>query len=139
MTGLRAGSKSFLFHYTRERVKREETEILQHKQPLFMYTASAVLTSSLMLRCTIRISTHDLTHPQHNSYQYNHTTTSDVATPQPLPYRYRLYRHHVLTFSCHLCVSQCLRLSFTPIPSAHPISFLSTLYPITHNPSRDTV
>jgi len=35
-----------------------------------------------MLRCTIRISNHALTHHQYNSYQHNQATSSDVATPR---------------------------------------------------------
>jgi len=38
---------------------------------------------SFMLWCTIRISNHDPTHHQNSSYQYNHTTSSNVTTPQP--------------------------------------------------------
>jgi len=52
------------------------------KQPLFIYNSSATLKLFAMLRYTIRILSHDLTHHQHNSYQYNHATSSDVATPQ---------------------------------------------------------
>jgi len=36
-----------------------------------------------MLPFTIRISNHHLTLHQHNSYQYNHATSSNITTPQP--------------------------------------------------------
>jgi len=35
-----------------------------------------------MLRCTIRISSHDLTHHSVIPYRNNHATSPDVATPQ---------------------------------------------------------
>jgi len=43
-------------------------------KPLFIYSSSATLKLSLMLQYTIGIFPHDLTHHQHNSYQYNYTT-----------------------------------------------------------------
>lgn len=36
-----------------------------------------------MLRCTIQIFIHVFTLCQQNSYQHNHSTSSDIATPQP--------------------------------------------------------
>ena len=63
-----------------------------------------------------------------------HLTSQHLS---PLPYHNKLYRHHLLTFSSHFCIHQHLHLSVTTIPSAHPIRLISTLYPITRNPSRD--
>ena len=68
--------------YTRERVKREEKEILQHQNTLFIYNLSTTLEPSSMFRCTIRILSHDLTHPSILPYRNNHAISSDVATPQ---------------------------------------------------------
>jgi len=73
------------------------------------------------------------------------TTLINTTTPQhpmlqhlkPLCYHNKLYCHHLLTSSRHLCVYRHLRLSVTPIHSAPPIPFLSTLSPITRNPSHD--
>ena len=49
---------------------------------LFIYNSSATLEPSFMLRCTIRISSHDLTHHSVIPYRNNHATSPDVATPQ---------------------------------------------------------
>jgi hypothetical protein len=74
-------SRNFLC-YTRERVKREEKESLHAHNSPFIYNSSASLEPILMLRCTIRISSHDLTHHSVLPYHNNHTTSSDVATSQ---------------------------------------------------------
>jgi len=80
----------------------------------------------------------------------SHTTNTTLITttmPQhpmsqhlsPLPYHNKLYRHHLLTSSCHLSIYHHFRFSITPIPSPHPIPFLSTLDHITRNPSPDSI
>ena len=49
-------------------------------------------------------------------YQYNHATSSDVATPQLFPYHNKLYHHHLAAFPR---ISQRLRLSVTQFPPHH--------------------
>ena len=49
---------------------------------LFIYNSSATLEPFFMLRYTIRISSHDLTHHSIVPYHNNHATSPDVATPQ---------------------------------------------------------
>jgi len=69
-----------------------------------------------------------------------HTTTAQHLTSRhlkPLPYHNTLYRHHLLSFSHHLCVHPRLRLSITLSPSIHQILFVGTLQSIPGNPSRD--
>ena len=65
------GSKFFqsrnLICYTREQVKREERKSSNDNNTLFIYSSSASLEPFPMLRCTIRISSHDLTHHQLDS------------------------------------------------------------------------
>jgi len=68
--------------YTRERVTREEEEILHHQQPLCIYSLSTTLESYLMQQCTIQIAFHVVTHRQLNSSQHNHATSPNIATPQ---------------------------------------------------------
>ena len=66
------GSKLFqsrnLHCYTRERGKREQRKSSKANNTLFIYSSSATLEPFPMLRCTIRISSHDLTHHQLDSF-----------------------------------------------------------------------
>jgi len=59
------------------------------KYPLFRYSLSATLELSSMFRCKVQIFHHDLAHHHHHhSYQYNHTTSSNIAIPQPTSLSY---------------------------------------------------
>jgi hypothetical protein len=49
--------------------------------PLFIESLSRKLESFHVLRCIIRIFAHDHTHHYQNCYHYQHTTSTDVATP----------------------------------------------------------
>ena len=87
--GIKAGQKSelvqsracFAIQETESREKKKKSS--NTKQRLLINTSSATLESSFMLPFTIRISNHHLTLHQHNSYQYNHATSSNITTPQP--------------------------------------------------------
>jgi len=62
--------------------RRRQGKSANTKLPVFMYNLNGTLESFPMLQCPNLIFLHDLTHHQHNSSQYNHTTSSDVPTPQ---------------------------------------------------------
>jgi len=64
---------------SKERRKRKPSNTIN---TLFIYNSSTILEPFFMPRCTIRISSHDLTHHSIIPYRNNHATSPDVATPQ---------------------------------------------------------
>ena len=126
-TRVRAVSKSYLLCYTREWVKREEKEILQHQ------------STSLYIHfiCHPQIIPHaPLYHPNILSWSYTPSTQLLITITTPhhptsqyltlLPYHNKLYCHHLTIFPRHLRVYQHLGVSVTLIPSIHLIPFVST-------------
>jgi len=65
------------------------------------------------------------------------TTMPHYLTSQhlrPLPYHTQLYCHHYTTIQQLLCISQCLSLSVTPLPSCFPqYHFLLSLVNLSHD------
>jgi len=140
MTRVRAGSKSCLLCYTRERVKREEKEILQHE------------TTSLYIHfvCHPRIIPHaPMYHVNIQSWSYTPPTITLISTItphhpmsqhlRPLPYRSKVYRHHPTIFPHGPCIYPHLRLSVTLTHSIALILLLSTLQRITRNSNRNNM
>ena len=77
-----------------------------------------------MLRCTIRISSHDLTHHSIIPYHNNHATSPDVATPQTTSLSYYIIPP---PSRCFLRVFQRLRLSV--IQFLPHLPYLSSIIP----------
>ena len=81
---------------------------------------------STMILDTISTTLIDSTTPHHPTSQHL----------RPLPYYNKFYYHLSATPSHNSCMSQCLRLSVTPIPPTSRILFLYTPQPVTRNPNR---
>jgi len=79
-----------------------------------------------MLRCTIRISSHDLTHHSVIPYRNNHATSPDVATPQLTSLSMINYTATISPLPPRLPTSPPFR---NTIPSTPSIYFLSTFVP----------
>ena len=107
--------------YTRERVKREKKGNPPTPSTLSLYTIRLPLLEPFpMLRCTIRILSHDLTHHSVIPYRNNHATSSDVTTPLTTSYILLNYPATISPLPPRLPTSPSFR---NTIPSAPPVSF----------------
>ena len=94
-------------------------------QPLFIYTSSGTLESFLMLWCNIWISSHDLTHHQHNSLSISPCQITPRCNTSD---HFLIITQYTTTILPHL-------LTFPPFGDTN--FFLSTIQPITHNSGRN--
>jgi len=129
----------FLLCSTRERVKRDQKEILQHQQH-FMYSSSGPHESFLMFCCTIQIIAHDLTLRQQALIK---PTTPPCLTswhltphhyhPKQSHHDYSIFLHHA-----HICQKLCT--SVTPPPFCnYRRHFQPTHIPWLMNPSLESI